>query len=309
MSYETPKDLMPASVPMPASPITPSTVTAFAPIVAAVIPSVLITTHIRINYKQAPSGKRVTFTATVLAKSGEKPTGTITFEAASLPSVNVELRDGTASTKANDYLMTDTITATYSGDSRHRSSSEELVPTPSTTMPEATPVHSEPIAPAIATEAVEQGANLSSVSLDDLEDAMLVDRIEEFWSSDQQGSSTMATRRNRLKDSRVRLGEYLAAYQRRLATPGRDGMWASFLRRIHMPKSTATRYIKHWNLSLCPEPVTRGTAVFGEPSEKELADLVKKMRSTARRVLTTDDSVTKFLIVFTAALQSRPVTV
>jgi hypothetical protein len=291
------------------SPITPNAVTASAPIDPTEVSPVLASTHMRINYKQAQSGKRVTFTATVLTESGEKPTGTVTFEAASLPSVNVELQDGTASTKVTAYLMTDTITAAYSGDSRHRSSSVELVPTPTTTMSEATPVSSEPIAPAVATEAVEQGANSSSVSLDELEEVKLVDRIEELWSADLNDSSTIAIRRTRLKDSRVRLGECLAAYQQRLAKPGRDGMWASFLRRLHIPKSTALRYIKYWTLSLCPEPVTRDTAAIGEPSDQDVTDLVKKLKSAAKRVLTTDDSVTKFLIAFSAALQSHPAAV
>lgn len=310
MSCETPTDLMPASVPMLVSPITPNAVTASAPIDPTEVSPVLASTHVRISYKQAQSGKRVTFTATVLTESGEKPTGTVTFKAASLPSVDVKLQHGTASTKMKAYLLTSTITATYSGDTRHAGSFEELVPTPSTTMREATPRsdHREPVTPTVAKEAVEQGANSNNVSLDNLDDVMLADRIEELWSADQHDSSTIAIRRNCLKDSRVQLGEYLAAYHQRLAKPGRDGMWASFLCGLHIPKSTATRYIKQWELSLCPEPATQSTAVIGEPSEKEMTDLVRKLTSRAKRVLTTEDSITKFLVNFTAALQSHPET-
>jgi hypothetical protein len=303
MLSETPTDVMPASVLMLVSPTTPNPVIAFAPIDPTAASAVLPSTYVRITFKQAPSGKSVTFTATVLTESGEKPAGTVIFEVQGLPSKEVELQHGTASTKIKHCLKAGTITVFYSGDTRHASSSEDLVFTPTNVMSDAAPVRSEPTAPAVSAEVVEQGARSSIASLDDLDNATLVDRIEEFWTSDQNDGSILGTRRRRLKESRVRFGEHLAAYQRRLATPGRDGMWASFLRRIHMPKSSASRYIKQWELSVRPKSPVQVTATSGEPSEEDVSALVIKLKSTVKRVLTTEDSVAKFLIAFNDALQ------
>jgi hypothetical protein len=301
---ETPTDLMPASVLMLVSPTTPNPVTTFAPIDPTDTSPVLAPTHVQIKYKRALSGKRVTFTATVLTESGEKPTGTVIFQVQWLPIKEVKLQDGTASAKMKPCLMTDTITVTYSGDTRHASSSEDQAMTSATMMSDAAPVRSEPTAPAVAAEAVEQGTNSNGASPDDPEGVMLADEIQKLWTCDKQAGYDLVLRRRRLKDSRIRFGECLAAYQQRLAKPGRDGMFAAFLKRLHIPKSTALRYIKHWKLSVCPESVTPDTAVVGEPSDQDVTDLVKKMKSTAKRVLTTEDSVTKFLIAFTAALQT-----
>ena len=52
-----------------------------------------------------------------------------------------------------------------------------------------------------------------------------------------------------------------------------------------------------------PKPVNRATGTIHEPSNEDIAALVKTLKAKAKRVLTTPESLAQFLGEITAALQ------
>ena len=187
----------------------------------------------------------------------------------------------------------------HSGNNVHARPSDAIAHTPNISKLEAG-VDSGHIGPFALTLPVKAGAeNRTSgvASPDDLEmERRLAYQIKWLWSSDLQNSSTTRIHRRLSESNRKGLAECLAAYNQLLIRAGRDGSWADFLRKMDIPPTRADRYIEKWRLST--------VAAIDEPSQQDIADLLKKVTARARRVLTTDESIAQFLLEIAAALQT-----
>jgi hypothetical protein len=156
----------------------------------------------------------------------------------------------------------------------------------------------------------EDRENLSSGVgiLEDRQEVALVGEIQQLWSSHSLRAREMRKTRAEMKDYRNKLAERLSQYKDLLAHTGRSGKWTEFLRQGNIPRATADRYVKKWELSKSPKPEKRLTEAFPAPSKEEIAQMVKKLTPKLERVLTTPDSIALFMADLAAALKS-PTTV
>jgi hypothetical protein len=133
-------------------------------------------------------------------------------------------------------------------------------------------------------------------------EALLAKEIGELWFSDRLRTRAIRSTRQELSKIRIGLSERLYSYKSLLVGSGRGGKWASFLREKEIPRATADRYAKRWELSLAP-PENRLSEASPEPTTEAITEMVAKMKPKLVRVLTTSESVAQFLAVLAKALQ------
>jgi hypothetical protein len=99
------------------------------------------------------------------------------------------------------------------------------------------------------------------------------------------------------------LGVYLYHLKNLHAKTGRNGRWTSFLQGAGIPRATADRCVESHKRSLDRKNGNRLTEAISVPTEDEIKEMVAKLTPRLVRVLTTPESIDKFLREMAAALQ------
>jgi hypothetical protein len=309
MPNEMPVESASASAPLQTTPI----ITNCAPYCTAAVPltaaAVLAATDLRIVAHYAESRKAVTYTAAVTTTSGVKPTGTVTFKAGSTVLGKASLVSGKVSTKVKVSAIRDVVTAIYSGDEGHASSSDEYSHTPTI----ANPADLDVLGPRDSRDPPTSYLNAPDADADSTETILNPDElskaeglrraIKSAWTSHEISQSAVRMNRLGLAHARVALGRDLSSYKDLLVKTGRNGKWAGFLRALGIPDTTAERYIDNWKKSMGLIVGKLPSGALQGPSKEELACLVKTLTAKAKRVLTTDESIAQFLLDIAAALR------
>jgi hypothetical protein len=133
-------------------------------------------------------------------------------------------------------------------------------------------------------------------------EALLAKEIGRLWGAERFRRGIIRRTRQELSTIRIDLSQRLYDCKSLLVRSGRGGKWASFLRETDIPRATADRYVKKWELSLAP-PENRLSEASPEPTTETITEMVAKMKPKLVRVLTTSESVARFLAVLAEALQ------
>jgi hypothetical protein len=141
----------------------------------------------------------------------------------------------------------------------------------------------------------------------DGEEKLLAREVAGLWFSDQLRIRSIHRTRQELLKIRTELSKRLHECKELLVGKGRGGQWAAFLRETDIPRATADRYARKWELSLVPLPEKRLTEAFTVPTPEEITRLVDKLKPKLIRVLTTSESVAQFVSALAKALQEAKV--
>jgi hypothetical protein len=146
---------------------------------------------------------------------------------------------------------------------------------------------------------------------DGLEVEAAVERhITNLWADREKKKSSLIktkdslrTTKEQLSIMRAELGKHFFELKTLLATPGRAGRWADFLREVSIPRATADRYAESHKRLLEGDHGKRLTESIPLPTEAAIKKMVEKLTPGLVRALPTPDSVTQFLRQMTAALR------
>jgi hypothetical protein len=136
------------------------------------------------------------------------------------------------------------------------------------------------------------------------EERVTTREIIDLWTAHNKQNAMLKKSSKELKKTRTSLGRYLFELKSLLAKTGRSGRWTSFLQEAGIPRATADRYVESHKLSLNPENGKRLTEAISVTTEEEIKALAVKLAPRLLRVLTTPESVEKFLQEVAAVLQS-----
>jgi hypothetical protein len=136
-------------------------------------------------------------------------------------------------------------------------------------------------------------------------ESVLAGRISQLWSSQRTTSSSLRCSRKELDQLKLDLAKQLHAYKRLLVRIGRSGQWNAFLRQESIPRATADRYVKKWEVSLSPQPENCLNEAISPTSPEEITAIVRKLLPKLTPLLPTPDSVGLFLKQLQTAFQAR----
>jgi hypothetical protein len=135
------------------------------------------------------------------------------------------------------------------------------------------------------------------------EERFTTNKINILWAEHHRQNASLKKTSKELKKTRTNLGVYLYGLKNLLAKTGRNGRWTSFLQGAGIPRATADRYVESHKRSLDRKNGNRLTEAISVPTEDEIKEMVAKLTPRLVRVLTTQESITKFLQEIAAALQ------
>jgi hypothetical protein len=141
----------------------------------------------------------------------------------------------------------------------------------------------------------------------DSEEKLLAREVGQLWSSGQMKTRSIHRNREELSKIRTELSQRLYDSKGLLARKGRGGQWTAFLRETNIPRATADRCVRKWELSLVPLPEKRLIEAFPVPTAEEIAQMVAKLKPKLLRILTTSESVARFVSALAKALQEAKV--
>jgi hypothetical protein len=134
------------------------------------------------------------------------------------------------------------------------------------------------------------------------EERVTTSEIISLWAEHNEQNASLKKSSKELKETRTRLGAYLYQLKNLLAKTGRNGRWTSFLNGEGIPRATADRYVESHKRFLDRKNGKRLTEAISVPTEGEIKEMVAKLTPRLVRVLTTPESITKFLREMAAAL-------
>ena len=148
-----------------------------------------------------------------------------------------------------------------------------------------------------------EAAEEPKVSEEEEEERVTTREIIILWAEHDRKNASLKKTSKELKKTRTKLGVYLYGLKNLLAKTGRNGRWTSFLEGAGIPRATADRYVEAHKRFLDRKNGNCLSEAISVPTEDEIKEMVAKLTPRLVRVLTTPESITKFLREMTAALQ------
>jgi hypothetical protein len=134
------------------------------------------------------------------------------------------------------------------------------------------------------------------------EEAAQMKQIASLWSSKQANASKLRLSREELTSIRNDLSKRLYEFKSHLSRNARGGKWAQFLRAAEIPLATADRYAKKWEVSLTPLEKLLSEELF-EATTATITKLIAQLKPKLVRTLTTEQSVTEFMVALATCLK------
>jgi hypothetical protein len=119
--------------------------------------------------------------------------------------------------------------------------------------------------------------------------------ILSLWITRQVGKAVARKSNEELRTLRIELGSKLYKLKSILASTGRGGGWAAYLRANRLPRATTDRLVDRHEDSLKPE-TKRLIELIPETTEDDVRRLVSSLLPRLRKVLTTPSWVEWFLV-------------
>ena len=135
------------------------------------------------------------------------------------------------------------------------------------------------------------------------EEENLVRSIGDLWATERKTNGKLRRTREELIKLRMDLSRDLHQYKKVLVRTGRSGRWHEFLRGMNIPRTTADRYVKNWELGEQPQPDTCPTGAIAIPTQEKIRALVEKLKPKLVRALPDAVSVQSFLEALAVALE------
>jgi hypothetical protein len=118
--------------------------------------------------------------------------------------------------------------------------------------------------------------------------------ITDLWIAHSTAKNTVRMTKGELRAIRAKLGEQLCRMKEVLASPGRDGQWSRFLRKVNIPRATGDRLVGRHLRSMNPETNCISEEI-SEPTEEEVQRLFTVVWPKLRRTLRSEKSLHLFI--------------
>jgi hypothetical protein len=135
------------------------------------------------------------------------------------------------------------------------------------------------------------------------DEAQLAGKVVELWTSHAKREASVKRTTSELKILRTALAAKLYELKDRYCRAGRDGEWSGFLTANAIPRTSADRHVARHKKSITSEPASCPTGATKEPTSEDVVKLVKKLKPKLEGVLTSPESVSRFLMELAKVLQ------
>jgi len=126
-------------------------------------------------------------------------------------------------------------------------------------------------------------------------ETQLTKEIGELWSVHKQADAILGHKKEELRALRLELGRRLYEMKLLLACPGRAGQWSKFLSTQGIPRASADRYAKTYELVLSPPDEIASSEAIQESSEEMARKALRSIWPKLRQALTNEETAYQFL--------------
>ncbi len=125
----------------------------------------------------------------------------------------------------------------------------------------------------------------------------LTQEIVQLWSVHSQAESVLGRTREELRTLRLELGRRLYEMKLLLACPGRGGQWSKFLSAQRIPRASADRYTKSYEVTLNPPEEIASSEAIQDSADDTVRKVVQSIWPKLHEVLTDPETAYQFLCV------------
>ena len=123
----------------------------------------------------------------------------------------------------------------------------------------------------------------------------LAQEIEQLWSVHSQAQTVFGRTKQELGALRLELGRRLYEMKVLLACPGRAGKWSQFLSAQRIPRASADRYAKTYEITLIPPAEIASSEAIQQSPEEPARKVLESIWPKLRQLLTDPEIAYQFL--------------
>jgi hypothetical protein len=123
----------------------------------------------------------------------------------------------------------------------------------------------------------------------------LTQEIAQLWSVHSHAQSVLGRTKEELCVLRLELGRRLYDMKLRLACPGRGGQWRKFLSAQRIPRATADRYAKSYEIALNPPAEIASSEAIQDSADETARKILQSIWPRLRRHLTDPETAYQFV--------------
>jgi len=123
----------------------------------------------------------------------------------------------------------------------------------------------------------------------------LAQEIEQLWNVHSEAQTVLGRTKHELGALRLELGRRLYDMKLLLACPGRAGQWSKFLSAHRIPRASADRYAKSYEIALNPPAEIASSEAISESAEETARKVLESIWTKLRQLLTDPEIAYQFL--------------
>lgn len=124
---------------------------------------------------------------------------------------------------------------------------------------------------------------------------ILAKEIEQLWSVHSQTQTALGRTKEELCALRMELGRRLYDMKLRLASPGRGGQWSKFLSAQRIPRASADRYAKSYEIALNPPAEIASSEAIQDSADETARKILQSIWPRLRQHLTDPETAYQFV--------------
>jgi hypothetical protein len=133
------------------------------------------------------------------------------------------------------------------------------------------------------------------IPLEPSNESRLAQEIEQLWSVHSQTQTVLGHTKEELRTLRLELGRRLYEMKVLLACPGRAGQWSKFLSAQRIPRASADRYAKSYEIALNPPAEIASTEAIQDSADKTARKILQRIWPRLGQHLTDPDTAYQFV--------------
>jgi len=123
----------------------------------------------------------------------------------------------------------------------------------------------------------------------------LAQEIEQLWSVHSQAQTVFGRTKEELRALRLELGRRLYEMKSLLACPGRAGQWSKFLSAQRIPRASADRYARRYEVNLNPPVEIASTEAIQDSADETARKILQSIWPRLRQHLTDSETAYQFV--------------
>jgi hypothetical protein len=133
------------------------------------------------------------------------------------------------------------------------------------------------------------------IATEPINESKLAQEIEQLWSVHSHAQTVLGRTKEELRTLRHELGHRLYKMKLLLASPGRGGQWSKFLSAQRIPRASADRYAKSYELALNPPAEIASTEAIQDSDDETVRKLLQSIWPKLHQPLTDPDTAYQFV--------------